>query len=78
MCCLEGEDCTNGTCVPNLSLCSPENFGEQTEDCLLLGLNFICCSECVDTESDNLNCGGCNNECEIGFSCQNFTCVSGQ
>jgi hypothetical protein len=33
----------------------------------------VCNDQCVDTSSDNNNCGNCNNMC-IGTSCQNGSC----
>jgi hypothetical protein len=33
----------------------------------------VCNDMCVDTTTDNNNCGNCNNMC-IGTTCQNGSC----
>ena len=35
----------------------------------------ICSGKCIDTQTDNLNCGRCGNKCSIGSSCFNSNCA---
>jgi hypothetical protein len=43
--------------------------GRVTEDCQFCG------SECVDTKTNILDCGGCGQPCAVGQSCQDGVCT---
>lgn len=49
---------------------------EKSNDCAGAG-QAICNAVCVDTTSDRLHCGGCNNACEDGAVCTDGMCVGG-
>jgi len=59
--------CTDGSCVPNGSLCP--SGGCPTGQ-------VRCGAICTDLQIDPLNCGTCGNACTQGQSCVNGVCVS--
>jgi hypothetical protein len=73
--CAGGNRCSNSKCVPGcgdggLTMCSPmgpqgpfpfPGFGGNT-------------SFCVDTSTNNANCGSCGTNCPFGGTCTNGTC----
>lgn len=69
--CDDGLSCTQDSCV---------STGNNTYTCdfQLVGSNTICSGQCVDTNSDPSNCGGCNVACSAGQSCNNGVCQTNQ
>ena len=66
--CADGEECCGGTCN------APALCAGCAEDCAASGTT--CCSmECVDTQSDENNCGGCGVTCGAGQFCCGGTCT---
>ncbi len=66
-----GQVCVGGTCL--LAAC---DFKSQNGFCGTAGdLTSLCCgTDCVDTATDNDNCGRCGLVCRGGESCQDGTC----
>ncbi len=66
-----GGGCTDlgGGCGFSAQCCSGWCNGGTCASCGMV----VCNDMCVDTGSDNNNCGNCNNMC-IGTSCQNGSC----
>lgn len=57
--CSSGLSCQNGTCV---STCSPSTLTR-------------CNGSCVNTQTNNLHCGGCSRRCSTSYTCQNGKCL---
>ena len=66
--CGDGEECCGGTCR------TPSECAGCAEDCAADG-RTCCSATCVDTETDELNCGGCGVACGDGQVCCGGTCV---
>ncbi len=72
--CQDGGICVEGQCrIPDPS-CGPNNNNAL---CVTsTGVAGACCfSECVDNNTDVLDCGGCGTACPIGASCEDGFCV---
>ena len=66
-----GGSCTDlgGGCDFSAQCCSGWCNAGTCDSCGMV----VCNDQCVDTSSDNNNCGNCNNMC-IGTTCQNGSC----
>lgn len=66
-----GGGCTDlgGGCGFSAQCCSGWCNNGTCDSCGMV----VCNDQCVDTGSDNNNCGNCNNQC-IGTNCQNGSC----
>ncbi|KAJ3231366.1 hypothetical protein HDU81_003842 [Chytriomyces hyalinus] len=62
--CQAGEFCEGGVCVPSNSAtsCAPRNVVPK-KDCTTLGMNACADGVCVDTNTDEKNCGAVNSPC---------------
>jgi hypothetical protein len=58
-----------GGCVFSAQCCSGWCNGGTCDSCGMV----VCNDMCVDTSSDNINCGNSDNQC-IGTNCQNGSC----
>jgi hypothetical protein len=67
--CGAGTSCNNGMC----------QSGGATDmgggGCM--SPNLLCNAVCINPQFDNNNCGGCNNKCNAGQTCNNGMCQSG-
>ena len=70
----------DGSTTPKDSGTTPKDSGTTTKDSstpIVDGSTCgftVCGSLCVDTSSDDNNCGQCNNPCSGGSTCTNSTC----
>ncbi len=83
---IEGRCAALGRCFDRATYCEPE-YEDQGAEC---GLGLACdgdgscvsvcrasetwCGSCIDTQSSNLHCGGCNQPCEPGEVCSSGSC----
>ncbi|MFT3925515.1 MAG: hypothetical protein QM778_23450 [Myxococcales bacterium] len=73
--CTSSSTCNQGNCLPdaNSSTCGANAICDDTGTCqCTVAGEQRCGSSCVDVQTSNQNCGGCNNPCGA-----NRTCVSG-
>ncbi|HXU70839.1 MAG TPA: hypothetical protein VN947_15985 [Polyangia bacterium] len=89
--CNPGETCsggvckcgTNGACMPAMLCCADTGICSPNGQCacgtsgLICSFPDVCCngSACVDTKSDNANCGACNHTCAAPLACANGACA---
>jgi len=70
--CDNGGSCENGQCVLQISL-RKTHIGNQPQTGPLTiscpAGSALCQAGCVDTMTDTLNCGSCNNACSSGYLC---------
>lgn len=76
--CCEGDVCLNGECMtvcePGMTTCcstQPHCVGH----CPGIEPFCSCRPSCVDTRTDAENCGGCNNACAQGQTCEAGQCI---
>ncbi|HUB06006.1 MAG TPA: hypothetical protein VMB50_03350 [Myxococcales bacterium] len=68
--CGDGSICEYGSCASVVSCGAATNFGLCQLDA---GEYGTCCSgSCVNTQSDDANCGNCGIACPTGSSCQGY------
>ncbi len=68
--CLDSEDCTPfDTCTP------AECLAGVCKDATSCAVGETCCPDgCVDTDTDESNCGACDNACAVGETCCDGVC----
>jgi hypothetical protein len=72
--CPAGQTCSQGACSGTPAECVHRLGGFCNLDA---GLGYLCCPGlgCINTDSDNANCGNCGAACAAGTSCQSGSCA---
>ena len=71
--CDDGDDSTESSCEPNSSRCAHvKRDPESAPVCFA-----VCVPDCQSKECGEDGCGGFCGQCEDGFGCSNYACVSG-
>jgi hypothetical protein len=72
--CPAGQSCSHGVCSGASAGCGIGRIGAFCD--LDAGPSYLCCPGvgCINTDSDNANCGNCGTVCAAGTSCQNGSC----
>lgn len=68
--------CIGGVCQTGGATCQRGDVGRYCNPDA--GTSSLCCAGagCVDTQTNNANCGGCGNACGAGLSCSSGRCVA--
>ena len=73
-----GDGLTEPTCNPDvcddLGACSDEPLAVDGTLCAENGGTECCAGSCVDTETDDENCGQCESSCSPAYSCVTGSC----
>ncbi len=71
-----GGTCANGVCSTTVAPCTAGHSGQFCN--LDAGTQFACCpgGGCIDTSSDDKNCGRCGNPCQTGLTCVSSQCIA--
>lgn len=71
--CASGQLCQNGVCVNSSLINSSTNQNCAGVAC---AANETCCGgRCRNIQTDEIACGGCDNRCAYGLTCQSGVCV---
>lgn len=74
--CGAGATCNNGVCSTIVPPCTAGHLGQFCD--LDAGTSRVCCpgGGCIDTLTDNRNCGRCGGACGSGLTCVSGACLA--